>query len=236
MKGSIHAVAVLLSITGLIGSIATYKVAAIIFSGAQHTSITYHIDERLSQESQRHIIAYIEKNRSISSQMLIDDVCMQFKCVDSAYLWYTPHGADLHIRACTLLAGVNDQFVVTTSGRVLEKNHFAPSLSDDLKHIKIHELCEIQLPTVIHNWIDRAPFEVFEAFDVTWVDENNIELKNKKDPQLVICCMHTQPINSLVIDACTYAKKTLISDSMWAKHHEVIADVRFDRQIIVSKR
>ena len=236
MKGSVRAVAALLSITGLIGSVATYKVAAIVFSGAQHASITYHIDERLSQKSQRHIITYIEKNRSISSQKLIDDVCMQFKCIDSVRLCYIPHRANMHVSACTLLAKINHQFVATTSGMVLEKEQYDPILVDRLKHINIHELCEIQLPTVIHNWIDRAPFEVFEAFDVAWFDGNHIELQNKKDPQLVICCTHTQPINSLAVDACTHAKKTLISDSMWAKHHEVVADVRFDRQIIVSKR
>ncbi len=235
MKGSIRAVAALLGMTGLIGSVATYKVAAIIFTGMQHASITYHIDERLSQKSQQQIIAHIENNRSISPQDLINDVRTQFGCIDSIQLKYTPYTAEMHISARELSAVVNDQFVVTISGIMLEKEQYSPFLFDNLKHINMHELCEIKLPAIIHSWIDRAPFELFKAFDVVWFDENNIELKNKKDSQLVIRCAHTQSVDSLAIDACRDAKQALMNDN-WVRHHEVIADVRFDRQIIISKR
>ena len=236
MKGNIRAVALLLSITGLIGSVATYKVATIIFSGMQYASISYHIDERISPNLQQQIIAYIENNRSISSQILINDIHSQFACVDSVQLQHSPHAVDLYVSACDILAVINNQFAVTASGIMLEKEQYNSSFFADFKHIKIPQMCELQLPTAIHSWIDQAPLEIFKVFDIAWFTENHIELQHKKDPQLVICCTNTQPINSLVIDACTDAKKALMGNNMRASHHEVIADVRFDRQIIVSKR
>jgi len=236
MKGNIRAIVLLLSITGLIGSVATYKVALIIFSGIQHTSITYHIDKRLSQESQQQIIACIENNKSILSQNMIDTVCTQFKSIDTIQLRHTPHGAMINITAHELSAMVNDQSVVTATGAILEKTQYNSSFFNTLKHITVHGLCDSKLPIIIRDWIDRASPEIFRTFDVTWFDENTIELKNKKNSRLVIRCAHEQPIDSLAINACAQIKKALVCNSIWATHHELIADVRFDRQIIVSKR
>jgi len=242
MKGNMHVIAILLGFSGVIGSIATYKVTTIMFSKSHGIKpITYHFDDRLSKKSQKKIVAYIEQHRYAHSQALVSSVCSTFDYIKSAQLHYTPHTVNIHIQAHNLSAIINNQYAVTTSleySTLLNIHDFNPQIINELKQLNLdtieHVSAQSILPSTIHEWIIRMPHDLFTQFHVSWIDENNIECTYKKDPQLTIRCTHTQNIDATDIESCLYAKNTLPSH-MLSIHKKIVADVRFDQQIIISK-
>ena len=237
MKGSIRAIAILLAVAGAIGSVASYKVCTLIFSEIQHTTVAYHIDERLSQDVQRQIIAFVQSHADSAPQQLIDDICAQFGFVENVQLSHTPHAQTLQIQSRPLLALINDQEVATAAGLLFDKNNFSDQSLQNIKRVQVPaEQCTQMLAPVVHDWIERMPADLFASFAVTWVDENAIELKSKNDSQLVIRCSHTQSVDQLCAQACAQAKDEMVQQRSLERHQELVADVRFDRQIIISKR
>lgn len=236
MKGNIRIIAVLLAISGGIGLLATYKAAAIIFSGNANNNvpIVYHFDTKISSQAKAEIKHHIQTHQSMRAQALIDSLCKQFNHLKQVYIQYAPQNINIHITAHEPCALINETSVVTTDGRMLNRTAFTDTALEHIKALNVPSIKDTytQLPAPIFSWIQRTPDTIFKDFSITWIDENEIECAHKEDPHLIIRCTHTQDLRAHDIDACIYAKK----QRTIAPQHTVVADIRFNRQVIISKK
>jgi len=236
MKGNRRAVIGLLCMAGMIGAVATYKAAAIVISHTQHAKIAYHFDNRLSYDTQNKIVQHVDQCVHSSPQELITDIHTTFDCVQKIALQYEPDGAQMVISAHDILALINNHFLVTPSRNLIAKEWYNAAAVAAVKCMDVSLLSERQLPDAIYAWIDRMPESLFHTFNVTWIDENSIELRHAQDPQLTIVCAHAQPIETVLLDSCIEQKAILLSNRQIRKGDSILADVRFDQQIILSKK
>lgn len=237
MKGNKCAVLGLLGITGCVGSIAVYRVILIIVAAVCSGQIQYVFDEHLSTKAKEHIAAYANCVLLSSAQDYINAIQQQFKYIDTVQLSYMPEMTQLYIKAREPIARINDHYVADRCGHLFKATVFQDTLVQKLKSVFIAQLSDnLTLPDNIHQWVSQISPALCATYNITWIDEHTIELKKHDDPALIIRCSSEQSMTDMPLQMCMQAKESLLQAVTLKATQAIVTDIRFDRQIIVSKR
>lgn len=239
MKGNVRAIIGLLCISGIFSSIALFKVVTMVYSLVQPSTIICSFNGHLSIPTQNAIQTYIQQNRTIlSSQSLINTLCDHFNCIKSAQLSLTPHGSHMVAHAHVPHAFINDTLIANDQGHLFSAHDFDVSSLHTIKKINIHNIhtSDKHLPHLIQQWIIATPLSLFESYSINWINEHNIECVDIHDPQFIIRCRHDQLITKEIIDQHAYIKNNYDNKQMNKRSKYIVTDIRFDKQIIISKK
>lgn len=240
MKGNIRTIITVLCLSGFFSIIALCKTVMIIWAAVQPTyTFTYSFDTTLASTARHAIQTYVEQHDTLSSQALINGICAEFNYVYSCQLAYKPSGAHIQINAHTLAYAINDQLVANQDGTLFAKEVFKPTLYATLKKISVPTFVPTsqEVPSLLHQWICHAPPTIFSQYAVCWLNEHIIELTDLDDAQFVIRCTHNQTLDATTLQSYRTLKNELSTHAL--RQHDtssVIADIRFEGQIILSKK
>lgn len=239
MKGNIRAIIGLLCVSGIFSSIALFKVVTMVYSLVQPSAITCSFNGHLSIPTQNAIQAYAQENHTaLSSQSLINTLCDHFTCIKSAQLSLTPHGSHMVAHAHVPHALINDTLIANDQGHLFLAHDFNVSLLHNIKRMYIHNIhtSDKNLPSLIQQWIISTPLSLFESYAISWIDEHNIECIDIHDPQFIIRCRHDQLITKEIINQHAYIKNNYDNQQVHKRDKYIVTDIRFDKQIIISKK
>ena len=240
MKGNIRTIITVLCLSGFFSAIALCKAVMIIWSALQPTyAFTYSFDTRLASTARHHIQTYVEQNGRVNSQALINGICATCNYVQSCQLSYNPSGAHLQINAHTPAYIINDRVVTSQEGNLITKEAFTSELVGSLKKISVPTVAQesSELPSLLHQWMCHVSPTIFSQYAICWVDEHTIELTDLQDHQFVIRCTHNQTLDVATLQSYSTLKNELNSNALKQKSTaSIVADIRFEGQIIFSKK
>lgn len=212
----------------------------IVWSAVQPAyTFTYSFDTTLASTTRHSIQTYVEQHSTLSSQALINSICSEFNYIHSCQLAYKPSGAHIQINAHTAAYAINDQLIANQDGTLFAKEAFTPTLFEELKKVSVPTLVPTspKTPSLLHQWICHAPPTLFSQYAVCWLDEHTIELTDLEDAQFVIRCTHNQTLDATTLQSYRTLKNELSDHALRQRNtNSVIADIRFEGQIILSKK
>jgi hypothetical protein len=132
-------------------------------------------------------------------------------------------------------ACINEIYVLNQNGQILDANLYShPKRLPSVQTIDSNS----DLSPICKKFLLDIPYELLAEYSVLYHDPSNIILYDKKQPFFTVTCSVTAPPNQLIHEACKKIKGSLKNKGELGDEPLSIwnADIRFDKQIIVSKK
>lgn len=136
------------------------------------------------------------------------------------------------LNSCVPIYKINNTLVITKNEKLLPLTNFLPQVTENLENIDIHELSG-DLSDDLKLFIKKLNPEIPQDYNITWKNKNYITLKDKT-ANLVIVFEHNQIITKKLIKNCRNIFREKLKDLNKANDKQIIADLRFANQIVIS--
>ena len=207
--------------------------------GAVH-SCTYAFDSCFSNATRDRLKEFIDtRNHTIgSSKQLFEDLKKQFPQVKSLIVERCAPGV-MHydIQSVRPLVTINKQCVVAENGAVFPMTLFAQRSVNFLYDVAVPNFGFKQLPTSFVTAMQEMLPEMFSSYAVSWIDDKEMWLRDKNDPSFFIICNTKKLPDAQMFSHCNRLRQEMTQktdERKTEKQSIVVADIRFDKQIIFS--
>ena len=132
---------------------------------------------------------------------------------------------------------INQGYVLTDNGTMASASLLSKDVVLKLPQVSV-DRCQNTpscVPGEFSACMREVPEKVFDRYDVKWEDQTKIELRDKQDPKFIIIASCNTLSNKRLLKACQEIKEKELSENKSKyrkKGHRLVADVRFDRQIV----
>jgi len=224
----------------LITFLGGYKASRILFEPSGYFLNTSSV---LSQQAHLTIANFCEQIdvKKLPLQKIAYNIKERFPIIESVTIHQQPTKT-LDIRCCvyTPLFNINHDMIVCASG-ILEPSHsFKTELITTLPALKIDacEITENRLHTVCYDCLASCPSTLFDVYDLTWKNEAEIVLTDKKQGRFSILSDINTINDQKKFNLYAHLKHDIMNRNDFAlnKGKQWVADIRFDNQIIIFSR
>lgn len=177
------------------------------------------------------------------SSLFFDQLCAQtmskfdwIVSIDVALLPYRK--AMIELVAYEPLYRINNDYVVTVTGKLLPKNNFDSLLVSALGHINIvFSNNEPVLSDACRQFILAIPSSLLDTYQCVWESDTRVRLYDKQQTHFVIVCHPLMMPNEKMIQHCNALKGELVERCVFElpRAKTWVADIRFEDQIVVSQ-
>ena len=230
--------------------ISTVLLAFFVVSGRKvgvHIRTPQHIDIKcdnmLTDACKGTITQFIEgldKRLALQPEILAAVIREQFPFIQAVQLRLVPPGTlKLQCVTCAPICKLNQLSVLVPPQTVCPKAYYCDSVWENLPCIALDEsLLKTYNPQVLVKLVDALNADIFNQFNVTVAADSTLVFEDKMQPRFsLVCridnvpsttlCMHAQNMRALLDERKAFSAKT---------NSTYVADLRFEKQIILSKK
>ena len=192
----------------------------------------------LSDQTQKLIHSIFESEKTKEPGVLYKSLKKKIPLIEEATLAYpSKERVVIKLRLQQPHFAINKDYVLTDDGTVAVSSLLNKDVVGRLPQINVDRCQNTRscVPGEFCSCMDSVPGGVFEDYEVKWEDQTKIELRDKHDPRFVVVTSCGTPISQQLLETCQKIKKMELSENKYKyrkKDHRLVADVRFDRQII----
>lgn len=207
----------------------------------QHFDIQY--DKMLTDACKATITQFIEsldKRLALHPDILAAVIQEQFPFIRSVQSRLVPPGTmKLQCMTSAPLCILNKSLLLVPPQNVCQNSYYCTSIWENLPHIVLDEaLLKTYDPRILVKLVNNLSEDIFNQFNVIIAADNALILEDKMQPRFsVMCridkvpaatlCMHAKHMKELLENRKAFSAK---SNSLY------VADLRFEKQIILSKK
>jgi len=203
----------------------------------QARSVSFAFDTVLSKVQQEKIKFTVCQTGFKNPASVATLIKEKFPIIDQVIVQRHPN-ARWHIMVTSTppLVRVNQQWILTELGAFVPCAHY-------------HEPCLMGIPDIYMKtsarstplvsgtfkaWLIALNKTVFERYSLTWNHDYEIILTEKNNPSFSIVTTCLQPLSEQALALCENIKKDIAQHKTQSNAKIVKADIRFDKQIVVS--
>jgi hypothetical protein len=209
----------------------SYKIGIAVF-GVKETNITIHppILAEVIQEKLKKTIQNLAFYNAHFLKTELNSLYPDIQNVVSAF--YANNLAEIDITIADPIACINDTYILTESATLVNKSYF----NDRYIHLPEIIVSDLSLLTLSgKKWLLTYLPLLKKDFSISWCTENEIHLRNKKNKYLdIICCSSVNFNTDLFNRIQAIEKKVNEKNETMIRKKEWIADIRFEKQIILG--
>jgi hypothetical protein len=233
MKRGMKHGAIWLSLVSVIACIGiSYKAGCILFIPKK---ITFSFDERLSADQKKIIESAFDGVSSYRFSRLAS--CVKEACPAVASCTFTRLPTQtLHVAVTSEnpFLALNQAWILTQDKKIIPRRFFDLDAIQECPMIEVKNgVNPVELSSHFKDWIMSLDPSFFSTYQISWFDDYHIVLNHKKMSTVSLLCSVDVSFNDLMINTCALVLKQCEKRS-GADKRKWIADVRFDKQVIVA--
>lgn len=195
------------------------------------------VDTPLTQSAFQLLEEFIREHCTDNPEKLIALIKEQFPGIKSVSIHYeAPNQLCAEIDFYKPLALLNDTQLVLENGIVRDKAFFAENLLGTVPVIQCADaLIQDQIQDIFLDFLSHSSEKLFKTYQINYLSEHEIVLTQKKpSSNLIIVSDIKTVLDYTLLDRCNELKKELEARSLKERNQKQwIADIRFDRQIVL---
>lgn len=121
------------------------------------------------------------------------------------------------------------------NGSIVSKHHYAPASIEHLAQVQIASHADpFAISKELISWLQHLDKQILQDFSISWHDDYEIYLQHKQARAQTILAGVRTPVNGEIIQVCKQIVDQKINLGQGTARVSWCADIRFDKQIIVS--
>ncbi len=172
---------------------------------------------------------FIKKSLKKSSKILLDkfSIIKNVKFQKNHIDFFT-----ITINSEAPLYLINDNFIFSQNGKIFSKYFFKNENIENLEKITLNTEIE-KLDNQTKNFLKNIYDELSQEYKISWENHNLVKLKNKNQNFTIITTDQFFPDKN-TLEICKKINNEFSQNQNIKGTHEVIMDLRFSKQIVVS--
>lgn len=174
---------------------------------------------------------YDKPFRQLSEQLLkacpaIKNIAVQ-KCAD--------HTLKIAIDMCNPYMKIADSGVLLDNGSVVHATHFTKKALEQIPQVIMAQQANpFEISKEFVSWLKNLDAQIIKDFCISWQDDYQIYLQHKQMRTQTILAGVNMPVSGEIIQVCQQIVDQKINLEQGTARVSWCADIRFDKQIIVS--
>ena len=222
-----------------------FFLGALIISGATfyffmrekvRPRIIFSFDTHIAHSVRENIVATIQAHRSEHVASMSKMVHEKFPSIDSVSFHYcSPDALFCHVQGVRPLINVNSHLVVAESGTILPKECFTNRSVAFLYDVRMPKTVALDhVPGTFITTMRKIMPDLFMRYAVSWIDEQEIWLK-EKEKEFSIVCNHATLPDEKMLNFYKHIQDDVLASQAEKKgrKQQWAADIRFDHQLIL---
>lgn len=194
------------------------------------------INSLLSSSSKKIVKEIVAQNynkpfSTLSEQLIkacpaIKNIAVQ-RCAD--------HQLKIAIDMCNPYMTIADCGVLLDNGTVVHAQHFAPKALERIPQVAMAQKANpFEISKEFVSWLKNLDAQIINDFSINWQDDYQIYLQHKQMRTQTILAGVNTPVSGEIIQVCQQIVDQKINLEQGTARVSWCADIRFDKQIIVS--
>lgn len=189
---------------------------------------------------------------SFSSKKIVKELVAQnynkpFVCLSDELLRACPAIKNIAVQRCAnhqLKIAVDlynpfikiaDTAVLLENGSVVSAQHYAGSILEKIPQVQIQGAANpFEISKEFVAWLQNLDDQILQNFSISWQDDYQIYLQHKQTRTQIILAGVSSTVNGEIIQVCKHIVDQKINLEQGTARVSWCADIRFDKQIIVS--
>jgi hypothetical protein len=202
-----------------------------------------HYDELLTDACKANITQFIEslnKHIALHPEILAAVIQEQFPFIRSVQSRLVPPGTmKLQCMTFAPLCILNQTLLLVPPQNICSNSYYCTNVWENLPHLMIDEaVLKTYDPRILIKLVNSLNKDIFNQFNVVVATDRTLIFEDKAQPKFsLVCridnvpsatlCMHAQHMKELLESRKAFSEKSSIA---------YVADLRFEKQIILSKK
>jgi hypothetical protein len=207
---------------------------SVYFFAVHRFAVSY--DALISPQTQSAITAYVNSypTYALNFALLEQSLKQKFSCIASIQASAQPNGIiKLHIDTIRPLYLLNDKYMITAHNSIINADYYTDAITQKIPTLQMAlQSDQKNLSEKTFAYISTLCTLALSDMAVFWKQPHDIHIHLPTDNIKLRCNANTMPTQEL-FDRCIQIAQEHNRSSTQAK--KVLADIRFDNQIIVSK-
>jgi len=200
--------------------------------GVGQCSCSY--DQSLSPAAQKDIQTFIQQQRVTDLAQLSQAIQEKFHQIKAVQACHDRTGVlRIVLDASEPKLLINNEYVLCKNGAVVVHAYIPDEIRVDLAAIATKDKSLVE-DLVFRSWAQHLPIQLCHEYAIVWVDQFTVYYTDQKNKAFHLVCDAAQYPDVSILNSYQEIKNTL-SQRNGLRNQQVIADARFDRQIIVRK-
>lgn len=223
----------LFSLSIMLASIGCWRLGKEIFSIQSHQCL---LSASFSTETKKNIKALIAHYYTKSFEQMVHalkEKCPAIKTVAMQRCANHQLRISLDTYAPTMKLG--DGAVLLENNSIVAAAHFTSKVLNQLPAVDLKKEANPQLLSLeCRAWLNKLDKDILESYTLAWEDDYQIYCKQKNNPARVIIAGVNTALEKEIIEVCQHIIDEKIQLGQGTARVSWSADIRFDKQIIVS--
>lgn len=220
-------------IFGFLGLLVCVHVISVYIFAVHKFSVIY--DANLSDKARKDMHQYLKVSKAYAmpSDTFADMLQSSFTCIGAISCRYKPNGTvEIIIQADKPCMALEHDRVVTTKNYIVPADYYIPEVLAAMPLIKVFLLPDAhRLPNDVFCYIRNINTLWLAHSTISWKHYNEIHMVFAQHKLQLLCSNRKVPDQKLLDDCLAIVHKTHDMSS----EHDMLADVRFADQIIISQ-
>lgn len=234
MKGSRVALLILTaSLSMVLGVFCCWRACDAIFA---MDSYQLSIDPLVSSSSKKILKKIVAQNYNKSCNTLSEQLLKACPAIKNiAIIRCADQKLKIAIDIHAPYMRIAEQGVLLENGNLVHAYHFTNNAIKKVPQVQLAKHTDsFSLSKEFVTWLQQLDSHVLNNFFITWHDDYQIYLQNKNTPTQTILAGITTPVNGEIIQVCMHIVDQKINLEQGTARVSWCADIRFDKQIIIS--
>lgn len=145
------------------------------------------------------------------------------------------HQLKIAIDMCNPYMKIAESAVLLETGNVVHAHHFAPKALEKIPQLEMAQKANpFALSKELVSWLKNLDEQIIKDFSISWQDDYQIYLQHKQMRTQTILAGVNTPVSGEIIQVCKQIVDQKINLEQGTARVCWCADIRFDKQIIVS--
>ena len=206
------------------------------------SSYQLHFPTSLSSNSREKIDSFIAKNSNYQQNKpakIISTIKENFPFIKTVALNYeATKQLDIIVSTYKPIYLINSNQLLLESGELNSREDYTSEVTQNLPTINFNNKDKQQEKRKLteSSILQQIDHEIKKQYSIVWKNENHILLNDKNQKNFSILCNAHSILQKNKITTCQKLKNKKIARNRWyLTKRQVIADIRFDKQIIFSR-
>lgn len=196
---------------------------------------TFSFDPLLTVACQKRIVDLVEKSKITDPCALQELIFCNCPAIQAITVERSAHQV-LHIELCCMPPALvlNDNWVLCEQGSIVPKHFFEDFLIASRAVIKMPDSMPLYISWRFKQWLANINTALLSRYSISWINDYQILLHDKENTNITLVCSAQDQLSESRLQAWRQIQKELDeripqkgASTQW------IADLRFDKQIIV---
>lgn len=217
----------------VLASVGCWRLSQEIFSISCHTC---QLAPGLSRETKKIIKEVVAQHYTASFEQMVESLkqrCPAIKTVSMQRC--ADHRMHITLEVFEPTIKLGQTAVLLANNAIVPAHFFGPKALNQLPMIQLKQEAQpMQLSAECRVWLNNLDKDILNNFALSWHDDYHIYVQEKDNPKKIIVAGINTPLDKEIIEVCQHIMNQKIQLGQGTARESWCADIRFDKQIIVS--